>query len=375
MASIRKVGDNTYSITIYLYTDENGKRVNHYDRFYGTKRKAEAHARILEAQLKRNPEGPRKAAMTLGEYLQKWIVEYKDDVTTRTWETAEWHVKRLIPVVGSLPLYNLTPPELRSALKDGFPNLAPSSVKNIYGTLRTALRRAVGDGILMTDPCQGIRTPKVPRIKREVLGLSQLPALLEKANEHKHHLVVRVLVLTGMRLGEALGLKWEDINLKRGTATIVRSIDTRKRKPKDEGDETKTENSRRTIKLDPETMQLLVQAIQQRQAEYRGSLPLEKQYVFGTGDRPLGDYSVRRTLNAALKKAKFDHIRIHDLRHGVGSILVDGGEELARAAALLGHTPETLLRTYTHALRHGEGLAGMLLKDESAEKSAEQADK
>jgi|Deesub1362A_J573_1020465.scaffolds.fasta_scaffold00364_5 integrase len=360
MPSVRKRGDGRYTITVYLGTDDNGRQLRHYETFYGTERQAKRYAQDLDARLRRDPAGPRKAAISLGEYLQRWVRELRGSVSERAWETYEWHVRRLVPVVGHLSLYGVTAPDLRAALAGAYPELAPKTVQGIYATLRAAIRRAAADQIIPHDPSAGIRAPRVPRRRRRVLTPAELAAMLDAARPYKYYIVVRILALTGMRLGEVLGLRWSDVDLDAGTITVRRSIDTRRRRPKPEGDEAKTATSVRTIRLDPETVDLLAGLRRARLAGRVTPLHIDDRYVFGPGDRPLGEYSVRRTLNAALARAGLPHIRVHDLRHGAGSILVADGVDLATAAALLGHTPETLLRVYAHSLRSGESLAGRL---------------
>lgn len=76
--------------------------------------------------------------------------------------------------------------------------------------------------------------------------------------------MLRLLAVTGMRPGEALGLKWEDVDFARGTVTVRRSVDVRKRRLKPEGDEAKTAGRERTIKLDEETLAALAELKRER---------------------------------------------------------------------------------------------------------------
>lgn len=360
MTEIRRRGPNRYLIVIYLGRDADGKRIRKSETFYGTRHQAELRGAELEVRYKR-PAGPRASAMRLEQYLQKWLLEVEGTVAERTWETYEWHVRRLIPLVGHLPLYGLSAMELQETMR-GMEG-APATIKNIQGTLKTALRQAVAWDLIPSDPTLGLRYRRVPRKSRRVLQPGELDAVLEAARGYKHYPVLRLLAGTGMRLGEALGLKWSDMDLERGIATIRRSVDTRKRCFKPE-DDPKTETSLRTVELDLETV-ILLSALKQDRMRERvnrkvSPLRIDDELVFGPGDRPLGEYSVRRTLNAALKKAGLSHIRLHDLRHGAGSIMLDRGVPLPQVAALLGHTPDTLMKVYAHALRQGKNLFDLL---------------
>ena len=231
-------------------------------------------------------------------------------MAARTWENYEWHVRRLKAAAGHLSLWGLTAGTLQEALA----KLTGSArtVRDSYATLRTALRQAVGWGMLPSNPTAGLRTPKVPRTEKRVLTREELERLLDAARHYKHHLVIRLLGLTGLRLGEVLALRWRDVDLAHGTATVCQSVDLRRRTLKD----TKTDAAVRAIRLDPETVALLREH-RRSQAESPVT-PLRRgaDLVFRASDgRPLKESAVRKTLNRALRKAGIDHIRVHDLRH------------------------------------------------------------
>ncbi|MBC7105400.1 MAG: site-specific integrase, partial [Firmicutes bacterium] len=334
MAEIRRKGPNRYLILVYLGRGPDGKRQYHREGFRGTLSQARLRAAELEVELKRCP-GPSRAAMRLGEYLDLWLERIKPPtVSERAWQTYEWHVRKLKAHAGHLPLWGLTAGVLQEALAGLFEELPPSARK-IVGTLRTALRQAVAWGYLPVDPTVGLRTPRTPRRTRPVLGPGEAARLLEALKGYRHGLAVRMLLLTGMRLGELLGLKWSDIDFARGTVTVRRAADTRGRKLKEEP---KTPAAYRTLVLDAETLAMLEE---HRKAAAKAKVsPLRRgeALVFENEGRPLSGNSVRRALLRALKKVGLPRIRPHDLRHSAGSILLDAGVPLATVSAFLGHS-------------------------------------
>jgi integrase len=294
--------------------------------------------------------------MNVGEYLEKkWLPGIKGTVSDRAYGTYVYHVKRLKPLVGNLALYNLSGMDLQEALPKGcFGNVKPKTVKGFYGTLKTALKQAVAWGLLSVDPTTGLRTPRVPKEKREVLTALELVRLLDAAKRYKYYLVIRLLALTGARLGEILGLKWTDVDFKKGTLTIQRSADSRNRVLKDD---TKTEASPRTIRLDDDSLALLTAFKDER----RVAGPKVTSLIFNYEGRVVREDAIRRTMNYALKRAGLAHKRIHDLRHGAGSLLLDGGESLAAVSAFLGHSSTaTTAAVYAHAVREGTSIPGLL---------------
>lgn len=172
MAEIRKKGPNKFLVLVFMGRDAEGKRIYERELFNGTESQAKKWASQWETELKKRL-GPTSLAMTVGDYLEKkWLpgIKNSDSVSDRTHETYTYHVRRLKPLVGHLPMYNLNGMALQDALPKGcFGNVKPKTVKGFYGTLKTALKQAVAWGILIVDPTVGLRTPRVPKKKPKVL--------------------------------------------------------------------------------------------------------------------------------------------------------------------------------------------------------------
>lgn len=365
MAQVRRRGPNSYTISVYLGRGPDGKRQYHHETFHGARTQAKLYAAELEVRLKRRT-GPKAAAMNLGEYLDLWLERIKPPaVSERTWQTYEWHVRKLKAHAGRLPLYNLTAGVLQEALAGLFEEL-PSSARKIAGTLRTALRQAAAWGYIPADPTVGLRTPRTPRRTRRVLSREEAARLLEALKGYRHGLAVRMLLLTGMRVGELLGLRWSDVDFTKGTVTVRRAADVRARKLKQEP---KTPAAYRTLALDPETLRMLEE--HRRAAAKAKVSPLRKGevLVFENEGRPLSGNSVRRTLLRALKKAGLPRMRPHDLRHSAGSILLDAGVPLATVSAFLGHSsPAVTAAIYAHAVRKAGSVADVLDADKKTDR-------
>lgn len=356
MAQIRRRGPNRYLISLYLGRDAQGKRKYHNEYFHGTKTEAQQRAAELHLALKRR-RGPASLAMTVGEYLKSWLEKIEGTVSERSFGTYAYHVKRLVPMVGQLSLYELTAFELQTAL--GKLKGCPKTIKDSFGVLKTALRQAVAWGLLNTDPTAGLRAPRVPRKEKKVLTPGELEKLLEAAEGYKHYPVIRLLAVTGARLGEVLGLSWKDIDFMHGTVTIRRAVNTRKRKLK----ETKTAASERTLKIDEKTLEVL-KLLKRQQEQNRKVIKLkpEEYLIFTAPDgRPVKDSAVRKTLRLALKKAGLGRMKPHDFRHTAGSLLLDAGYSLPVVAAFLGHSsPATTAAIYAHAVRKGANVVDAL---------------
>lgn len=346
MAEIRKVKNekNAWTIVVFLGRDSNGKKNTKSKKFIGTKPEAKQFATIFEIQLKQQ-SGNLDCTMFLEDYLKYWIGSIKGEIDERTLETYTYHVNRLIPIIGKIKLIDLKLLLLKDKLKPLNDELAPKTIKGIYGTLRTSIRQAIEWELIIKDVTQGLKAPKNVRKDRRVLNWDEINLVKEHGKEYKLYPIVLILLTTGMRLSECLGLEWKDIDFTKNTVTIQRAINTKKRTLKDG---TKTFNSLRTIILDKETMEILKQFKKNIKIK---PIKFDETLVFNEGGRPVRAYAVNICLKRILKKTNLPDMRVHDLRHTAASVMLDSDYSLAEVAYLLGDTIETITRTYAHKVK------------------------
>ncbi|MGB9791612.1 MAG: site-specific integrase [Thermacetogeniaceae bacterium] len=247
-------------------------------------------------------------------------------------------------------LFEFDAMEVCRLIRENLSGLAPRTQKNIQDTMRTAVKAAIEARVLPQDALLGWKTVRVPRQSRPVLDREGLRRLVEAAEGYKYGLVIRLLAVTGARIGEILGLTWDRVDFKRNAITIDRSVDVLKRELKDEP---KTFNSRRTIILDEETMQKLYEH-KQRQAKEKGVVQLKKdsRLVFQSpSGKPLKYNAVLYEFKTALKKAGLPEMRIHDIRHSVVALLLSEGVPAITVAALVGHDVATTNEMYAEKVK------------------------
>jgi integrase len=210
--------------------------------------------------------------------------------------------------------------------------------------------------------------PKRRRHEPRVLAPKQAQAFVDAASEFRLGAVFSVSMALGLRLGEALGLTWDDVSFERKTLRVRQTL---QRLPKAEGEqhgkvvfgEPKSDKSRRVISLPSFAVELL-RRHQVRQKEDRlkaGSDWEDKNLVFtSTIGTPVDERNLRREFDAILKAAELPHMRIHDLRHTCASLLLAKGIHAKIVQEVLGHSQITLtLDTYSHLI---PGLAGEAAK-------------
>jgi integrase len=191
--------------------------------------------------------------LTVGQYLDRWLADSVwDTVRLTTYQGYERIVRRhLKPTLGSIKLKSLTPTHARGLYRERLDSgLAPRMVQLAHTTLHKALKQAVMDGLIPRNATEAVRAPKVGRREITLLSAQQTKELLQAACEagDRFEALYAVAVGTGMRQGEMLGLKWEDVDLERGVVQVRRTLSTANGKGFAFG-EPKTARSRRSIKL------------------------------------------------------------------------------------------------------------------------------
>jgi integrase len=163
---------------------------------------------------------------TVGEYLERWLNDsVRGSVKPVTFENRERLVRNHIAMsLGHVKLKNLTPAHIqgfyRAKLDAG---LAPSSVRLLHAILHKALKQAVRWELLPRNACEAVDPPKLQTEEIQPLDADQAKALLEAARGDRLEALYVLAVTAGLRIGELLGLKWEDVDLKRGVLHVRRT--------------------------------------------------------------------------------------------------------------------------------------------------------
>ena len=344
--------------TIYLRSDgrwggtltlPDGRRRTVYART-----NAEIQQRLREVT-RRQEQGllVASAQQKTGAYLLRWLEESaRPSVRTSTFTSYQLHVRRLLPLLGHHRLSSLTPAHVQGAYAELHRRgLAPQTVQHVHTVLHQALKQAVVWGILPRNPCDGAARPRVERREMETLSEDQVKQLFASTRGDRDHALWVLLASTGLRLGEALGLKWEDFS------PDFRRLQVRRALQRQAGKglvfvEPKSARSRRVIELAPGTAHIIAEH-RQEQVHHRLSLGAywrDHDLVFCTdGGHPLDGGQVNWRFHRALARAGLPQLRVHDLRHTAASLLMAKGVHPKVVQEMLGHSTITLtLDTYSH---------------------------
>ena len=200
-----------------------------------------------------------------------------------------------------------------------------------------AFKKAVTDGVLSRNPCEGIDTPSPEEYEPTIYTEEQFVTLLEKLQGHRMEAIILIAGMCGLRRGELLGLTWEDIDLDNEVLyvnknTVATSEGTITKIPK-------TKKSKREITISS--------IIIPRLKQLRG---IGKLYSKLDG-RDYNPGSVSRYFKTFLTKNDLPHIRLHDLRHFNCTMMLKHGVSEREAMERSGHVTVTMIKKYQHVLK------------------------
>ena len=350
--SIYKRKDGRWAGTLSLGY-RNGKRWR--KSFYGATR-ADVQKKLadaLAAHQKGLPVVSEK--QTVSDYLDNWLeTSARSRLRPRTFQRYQQHVRLHInPMIGHVRLARLTPQHVQQLLNDKIQEgLAPTTVRYMHAVLRRALNQAERWDLVARNAALLVDPPRVEKSEIDPLTPAQARSFLNAASGHRLEALYTVALALGLRLGEILGLEWNDIDFDRGTLTINKSL--QRVGGKLIHVEPKSARSRRTISL-PKTAVHALHAHRARQLEERllaGKRWQENNLVFPTSlGTPMDGRNVARSFKNALKKAGLPPKRFHDLRHTCASFLVAQGVHPRVVMEILGHSQISLtMDTYSHVL-------------------------
>src|SRR5918995_1568298 len=353
-----------YRAAYVVYTADGPKR-----RYLSGKKREDVRDKLAKALSDRSGGLVFDAgAMTVGEYLERWLKDsVRGTVRMSTYERHEGIVRtHLNPALGRIKVKNLTPTHVRGLHREKLDaGLAPATVRKIHSTLHKALSQAVSDGIVPRNAAD-VKAPRPTPEEMRPLSETEVRAFLDVARESgdRFEALYVLAITTGLRRGELLGLRWDDVSMERSTLRVGRAL-VREGGRHTLG-ETKTRRGRRQINLTSRTVSAL-KAHRRKQLEEKMKLSgLYKDHglIFATrvGTPINPENLVNRSFKPLLERASLPEIRFHDLRHTCATLLLGRGVHPKLVQELLGHaTIAMTLDTYSHYMPSmGDQTAGAM---------------
>jgi integrase len=301
---------------------------------------------------------------TVAKFLEAWLNSTaRMRVSGKTWEAySGWIRGRIVPALGHHRLDALTPAMIEAAWaqllqadrKDGKAGdgLSPKSVLHCHSILRAALGTAVRQGVLARNPCDSVDPPRQRKPETLVLTVDQINRLLDAARDTRACPAILLAVTVALRRGEALALRWVDVDFDTGAIVIRRA--TEQTKGRLVFKEPKSGRSRRI-----HAPRLLLDELRRhkaRQAEQRlrfGPDWQDHALVCANADgTPCSPTAITQEFCKLVRRLEgFPPIRFHDLRHSCATLLLSRGVPVKVVSEILGHsTAQITLDRYGHLL-------------------------
>jgi len=352
-----------WQIVVEAGRGANRKRKRIKKVFIGGQRAAKNELLRLRAQLATGLYvEPKK--WTLAQYLEHWLDTYgKPNLAPSTYASYERIIRKHISLeMGQISIEKVQPmhiqayysQKLQNGRRDGAGGLSARTVQYHHRVLREALHHAVKWQILVRNPADACEAPRPSRPEMSVLDAEGVSAMLEIIEGHPDRDIFITAVFTGMRQGELLGLRWQDVDLNKRVVRIQQSVGFIPklgfvfREPK-------TKRSRRQVVLP----QMAVDALTRRQKQVAtdkifigADLYKSHDLVFCTNaGAPLDPSGLSRRFKRIATKVNAPKLRFHDLRHTHATMLLSQGVHPKVVQERLGHESINItLDTYSHVL-------------------------
>ena len=348
-------GDRKWLLRVFLGRDAEGRNKYASKTVAGTTAQAQQElTKLLRESDTRSLMRPAK--YTLAEYVEQWY-KTKVQVSESTLNGYKLQLGLyILPHLGHLRLHEMTPLAVQDTIRKLHDQgLAPRTIQYAHAVLHQALKKAVKLGFLVRNPTEDTELPAKTRRAFTILSPEQMVTLFESEKDKRLYPLWLLLLNTGLRPGEAMGLKWAD--LEGDTLRIQRVL---VRKPNGAyhlvEQNAKTEESLRAVTLSKSAVETLKEhrARQVEEILAYGQRYDRQDFIFATRFGAFVDpNNVRNRWKCALKRAGLPtNVRLYDTRHSHATALLnDGNVNLAWVSARLGHcSVQTTEAIYTRVL-------------------------
>jgi len=368
--SLRKRKDGSWEARYFYNDNDTGKRVTK-SVYAPTQAKvkeklAELIERIENPPDPKDEERKKLGELTLGDWLDTWMKEYKKNSVRATTYTnyflaIENHIR---PELGNMQLKNIRPDHIQKFLNDmsggkvrDMP-LAPWTVQKAKVILSGAFEQAIRNQIIPYNPVKATVPPKMEQKDIRVLTEDEQKDFLRAVKGHRLEALYILTLATGLRRGEAIALTWDNIDFDSNTLTVKGSVsrvlDTDTRKTYLTLSEPKTKSGRRQVPILSSLAQVLKEHKQRQDDEIAaaGSAWQDNNIVFASN---IGTYTEPRRVNMSMNKitdaAGLPRFTFHSLRHTFATRMLEANISAKIVQDVLGHADVTLtLNTYSHVI-------------------------
>ena len=311
-----------------FFTDKNGKRRKVSTR---CKLKLQAVSFLKEFKEKEYEQRRKIKSISLSAFGKEYFLFASGVITAKTQRTYLSAYKEFVRITGDIPLHSVGIREIEYFLGVKRTEASEWTARKYYTSLRTAFEKAVQWEFITENPFSKVKKPKVPELSPVYLTEKEFTLLLSAIKEKDFRELCITGAGTGMRLGELLSLKWQEVDFDR-KVIYVRNSETFKTKSK----------KNRVVPMNNELIRVLM--------EKKISLRSESETIFSDKrGKALLENTVSQKFKRAVRCAGLnDKLHFHSLRHSFASALVSSGVSLFIVSKFLGHSSSKTTEVYSH---------------------------
>jgi integrase len=363
--NLTRRGKRSWRLKFDAGRDPAGKRITRFVTLRGTRAQAQAEAaKIIASTVTGAYVDP--SAETVATFAERWLRDWADsNVSNKTWTRYAQLLRRHVCTrVGSIPIQKLRAADLQAIYAAmAAEGLADRTRLHVHRVVNTMLKHGTQWGVVARNVASTVDAPRVKAREIEVLSPAEVQTVLERLRGRPLYPIAAVLLGTGLRRGELLALRWQDVDLDGGRLRVEQALEETTRGglvvkgPK-------TRHGKRTVTLAPSTVAVL--------RDHRKT-QLEERLLLGLG-RPADDAPVfadwtgslhrphwlTQAWRKAMKRAGLK-VSLHSLRHTHASTLIASGLDVLNISRRLGHATSMLtLTTYGHLFKTDDRAAAIM---------------
>jgi len=329
-------------------------------RSFKTKKEAQI---ALNSLLNELDEGTAvdRSRQTIAEMMRYWLDTYaRPNLCSKTLEGYE-HIStaHIIPALGAIPIQKFTPDRLQQFYSQkAQEGCGDRTLQLCHLRISQALKQAVMMGLLSRNVADFVTPPKVTHKEMMIWDVKQAQQFLREAAQSRYGPIWIVALATGMRRGELLGLRWQDVDFERKVLSVRQTIGVVKGKI--EVKPPKTKNSRRDVAVQDNVVVLLREhkLVQHEHRLTKGAGWEDNDLIFcADNGRPIQPVNLDRDFTRWVERAEVPSIRIHDLRHTHVTLAIAAGSNIGAVSRRVGHARTSItMDVYAHVLpeQHAE---------------------
>lgn len=342
-----------YQLTINYGKDPiTGKRKREYKTVHGTKKQAETElARILAAVDSGNYT-VNTSSMSLEAWMKEWLELYCLNIEESTLDNYIGQINRyIIPKLGKIPLNALRNHHIQAWINSLLDyGLAPKTVRNVYMNLQAATKKAVKLRMINVDPCDGTELPKCEKKEFQIYDAEELQVMLDHAKDTDMYFPLLLEAMLGLRRGELLALRWDDIDFDNAVIHIRRNRIYANHKVFEKGPKSKA--GIRDIAIGPQMVEIMKEEYRKYnhdKEDYGYEFTDEGYVVRQENGQPYHPDSWKTKWTRFMKREELNPIRFHDIRHSNATALIEMGTDPKTVQQRLGHsTIAVTMDIYAH---------------------------